>query len=184
MVTNIFHMDYQYLLAEFGEEKINHRYTALYSYMEDYIKRHDLQSQTLISQELLDQTVVDYFVDIYRLKDFHDIKKVNDIKIHAYTAYWLIKRKPIQLSVPATDHPELAFVNEKMVTGYLMRFLSKDNYDTVILEEKKQDYLDFVNSFMYLLQYRLITPQMLEALLLAFMAGRSLQYSVDYQHEK
>lgn len=182
MVNNIFHLDYKYLIDEFGEEKIKKRYETMYSYLEDYIERHQLNEQVTISEGLLNQTIIDYFVDIYRLKQFHDIDKVNATKIHAYSAYWLLKRKPLQLIDTQTDSSGLVFVNERFVCGYLVRFLTESDFNVSILDEKKQDYIDFMENLMYFCQYRLNTPQMLETMLSCFQAGRSLQFSIDYQH--
>ena len=183
MVTNIFHMDYKYILDEFGEEKISKRYQTIYCYLEDYIVRHDLNEDVLISEGLLNQLVLDYFVDIFRLKEFHDIARVNTTKIHAYSAYWILKRKPIQIVNPQNIETELLFVNERFVCGYLMRFLTEQDCDVAILEERKQQYVEFIDNLMYFCQYRVYTPQMLETMLTAFQAGRSLQFSVDYQHQ-
>lgn len=183
MVTNIFNLDYKYLLDEFGEEKIASRYKTIYSYLEDYIKRHEMTEKVRISEGLLSQMILDYFVDIYRLKEFHAIDKINTTKIHAYSAYWLLKRKPIQVITDDDSLPELTFVNERFVCGYLMRFLTGLDYNIAILKEKKQDYVEFIDNLMYFCQYRVNTPQMLETMLSSFQAGRALQFSVDYQNK-
>ncbi len=182
MVTNVFNMDYQYLLQEFGEEKIASRYKTIYCYLEDYIKRHGLEEKVIISEGLLGQMIIDYFVDIYRLKDFHNIKKINATKIHAYSAYWILKRKPLQVVDVKDSSQDLIFVNERFVCGYLMRFLTELDYSVALLEERKQDYIEFVDNLMYFCQYRVNTPQMLETMLSSFKAGRALQFSVDYQN--
>lgn len=181
MVNNIFHLDYKYLLDEFGEEKISKRYESIYSYLEGYIERHKLNKQVIISKGLLNQTIIDYFVDIFRLKEFHNIEKVNPTKIHAYSAYWLLKRKPLQLIDSETNSPGLMFVNERFVSGYLVRFLTKSDFNVSILEERKQEYIEFIDNLMYFCQYRVSTPQMIETMLCSFQAGRSLQFSIDFQ---
>lgn len=183
MVTNIFNLDYRYLLDQFGAKKIEQRYTTIYGYLEDYINRHDLKGKVIISEGLLNQMILDYFVDIYRLKEFHDINKINKTKIHAYSAYWLLKRKPLQLVDATENESKLLFVNERFVCGYLMRFLTETDYDVAIIKEKKQEYIEFVDNLMYFCQYRVNTPQMLETMLCSFQAGRSLQFSVDYQNQ-
>lgn len=183
MVTNIQNLGYSYLLEEFGEEKITKRYITIYSYLEDYINRHNLSEKVIISEGLLNQMILDYFVDIYRLKDFHDIEKINSTKIHAYSSYWLLKRKPLQVTSHDEDSQDLIFVNERFVCGYLMRFLTELDYDVAILDEKKQDYAEFIDNLMYFFQYRINTPQMIEIMLNSFKAGRALQFSVDYQNQ-
>lgn len=183
MVSSLFDLNYTYLLDEFGEEKISKRYETIYCYLDDYRKRHHLEEDTVISLGLLNQMILDYFVDIYRLKDFHDINRVNATKIHAYSAYWLLKRRPIQIVNPDKTNPELVFVNERFVCGYLLRFLSESEWDIAILEERKQGYTDFIDNLMYFCQYRIHTPQMIETMLMGFQAGRALQFSSDYQNQ-
>lgn len=51
----------------------------------------------MISSNALDHVVVDYFVDIDRLKDFQNIQLTYESKIYAYLAFWLLRHKPLQL---------------------------------------------------------------------------------------
>ena len=72
---------YTYLVTEFGEEKIEERFKAIYEYLQTFVEQNCLQDQVYVCVELLEHMLVDYFVDIYRLKKFHHIKKVNDNKL-------------------------------------------------------------------------------------------------------
>lgn len=173
---------YQYLLDTFGEERIRNRYATLWDYMTDFIHRHHYEDYLRISKNALNQMIIDYFVDIDRLKQFHGIERISTTKIYSYTAFWLIKRKPLML---IRDNPEdynLTFANERFVTGYLLRCLSGENNSTLILDEKKSDYIDYVDNLMYFLQYRVITAQAIETILFAFKAGKAIQYSEDFQN--
>ena len=88
---------YEELIVEFGEEKIEKRYKAIYEYLRSFIERNKYQEYVLISTDVLNQAVVDYFADILRLKQFHGIERINFLKIHAYSAYWILRRKPLQI---------------------------------------------------------------------------------------
>lgn len=123
MPTNRKSYDYSELVDSFGQEKIEARYVTLYEYLESFIKRNKYDKNVVIANSVLNQAVVDYFTDIYRLKEFHKIEHINYIKIHAYTAYWLLRRKPLQIVVDNEEDIELAFVNEKFVASYLLQFL-------------------------------------------------------------
>ena len=94
---------YSYLLEEFKEQKIEEKFYTLYEYLYAFIETHQLGDKVHISVELLEQTLVDYFVDVYRLKKFHHIEKINDIKIHAFTAYWLANEKVLQMKENVQD---------------------------------------------------------------------------------
>lgn len=172
--------DYSELVESFGKEKLEKRYVALYEYMDAFIKRGDYQAKVIIAQSVLNQAVVDYFTDIYRLKEFHKIEHINYIKIHAYTAYWILRRKPIQIVTDDEEDTELAFINERFVTSYLLQFLRGRHEEVVILEKDRQDYIEFVKNMEYYLRYRTITPQMLETMLEAYMAGMAFDRAVDY----
>lgn len=172
---------FQYLIDIFGEERIKNRYATLWDYMNEFIKRHHYEENLIISKNALNQMIIDYFVDIDRLKQFHGIDRISTTKIYSYTAFWLIKRKPLVIVKDRVEDYNLTFANERFVTGYLLRCINSDNIDTLILDEKKSEYIDFVDNLMYFLQYRVITSQAIETILLAFKAGRAIQYSDDFQ---
>lgn len=103
------------------------------------------------------QVLLDYFADIFRLKDFHDIEKVRTEKIFAYTIAWIIRRKPLQF-IHYTDDEKDIFVNERFA-AYLMvneclscgnkKYISSENMD------KWKDYIDLV---LYYFKYRECNP--------------------------
>ena len=171
MPTNRKSYDYSELVDSFGREKIESRYATLFEYLESFIKRNKYQDNVIIANSVLNQAVVDYFTDIYRLKEFHRIEHINYIKIHAYTAYWILRRKPLQIIVDNEQDIELAFVNEKFVASYLLQFLRGEHEKVVILEKDRQDYIEFVKNMEYFLRYRTITPQMIETMLESYAAG-------------
>lgn len=172
--------DYSELISAFGENKIEKRYSTLYEYLESFIKKHNYTKIVTIAESVLNQVVVDYFADIYRLKEFHKIEHINFLKIHSYTAYWLLKRKPIQIIQDNDEDIELAFVNENFVTSYLLQFLYDERDDVIILPEDRQDYIEFVENLKYYLRYRIVTAQMIETMLEAYKAGIAFHKAVDY----
>ena len=94
---------YKDVLTEFGEEKVAQRYDNILDQMNAFIRRNKWENKVTICSAALNQFVIDYFTDIYRLKKFHKIDLANYIKITAYTAYWLVRRKPLQV---IEDDPE------------------------------------------------------------------------------
>ena len=179
METKTKSYDYSDILAAFGKEKIEKRYEVLQEYLLAFIKRHKYEGKVDIAESVLNQVVVDYFADIHRQKNFHHIEAINYLKIHAYTAYWLLRRKPLQIIKDDPKDVELAFINERFVASYLFQYLRGEYTDVIIAENERITYFEFVKNLEYFLRYRVITPQMLETMLEAYQAGISFQKSIE-----
>lgn len=179
MATNKKNYDYEDLVNEFGENKIKERYIKTYECLESFIERNNYKENLEIVPSVLNQVIIDYFVDIYRLKDFHKIDHANFLKIHAYMGYWINRRKPLQIIKDDVNKVNLAFANESFVALYLIRYTRGDEIDVKLLDEVKQDYFEFYENLEYFLRYRTVTPQMLETMLEAFNAGKAFQKSAD-----
>lgn len=165
------YVTYSKILDEFGEEKIKQRYQFLYKKMEDYIKTKQIDNKVCINVELLQQAVLDYFTDIYRLKKFHGIERVNITKIISYEAYWILRRKPIQIC--SSELEGLVFVNENFLTVFLAHeFLYSD--EEVATEDGERFFLDFLKHVSYHLKYRNVDKQNLELMLLSFETGKQM----------
>lgn len=178
MATNKKSFDYSELIRDFGEEKIAKRYTTLYNYLDSYIDRSGYKKKVAIANSVLNQAVIDYFADIHRMKKFHEIERTNFLKIHAYSAYWLLRRKPLQIIEDDDEDIELAFVNENFVASYLITFMCEKKTDAVILIDDREMYDEFLNNLQYYLRYRLVTPQVLETFLEAYRAGMSFERAI------
>ncbi len=162
------------------EEEISSRYDWLYGQMVEYLKIENLQDKIYISEDILNHVIIDYFVDIKRLKDFHtQIKYTNKTKIYAYLSFWLLKRKPLQLREAAGE--DEVFVNEKFVAEFLRCFMFDDPSNVVLLKEKEQVICEFVDTLVYYFKYRDYSAKGIELLILAFNAGKGYQYSYDYR---
>lgn len=175
--------DYSEVLADFGNDKIEKRYETLYQYLEAFIKRHKYEGKVIIADSILNQAVIDYFADIHRLKNFHHIESINYLKIHAYTSYWILRRKPLQIIEDDLEDVNRAFVNERFVASYLLQYLRGKDTDVIILESERLAYYEFVKNLEYFFRYRTITPQMIETILEAYQAGAAFQKSVGYKDE-
>ena len=178
MATNKSNYDYEEIIEHLGKEKIMQRYTTMEEYLNSFIERSKFKDNVTISYSLLNQAVIDYFADIDRLKNFHHIANVNFIKIHAYSAYWILRRKPIQIIKDCEDNTEIAFMNENFVASYLFQFLRGEDRGVVIKKENRLDYDEFVENLKYVLRYRMVTPQSLETMLEAYVAGRVFERSI------
>lgn len=171
---------YQYVIDKFTEEKVSSRSEWLYNQLSDYIDSRNLTEKVTISASVLKHVLVDYFVDIDRLKEFAEIPRANDTKIYAYTCFWLLRHKPLQIN-HQDDAPELVFVNEEFVTYLLRSYLFSDPDDIPIVNNQRDKVDCFVKTMLYYFKYREYSAKTIEMIILAFSAGRGYQYSVDHQ---
>ena len=155
-----------------SETKYKERYAALLSNIEKYIGTLKCPSDSVsINKFSLSCMLIDYFIDVSRLKDFHKIQHINSIKIVAYTSYWFLRRKPIQIN---SDEDRLLYANEKFITLYILDFLMSEKNGN-ILTRKEKGLQIFNKQLLYYLKYRPIDPQGIEMMLLSFFAGQIYQ---------
>lgn len=171
--------NYNYLVKKFGKERIKNRFDWMEHLLCDFIQKKNYQERVIISHDLLKHVIVDYFVDIDRLKEFQGIERVHISKIYAYLSYWLLRHKVLQVTVP-DGAAELAFVNEDFVTYFLRSYLFSDPENVVILQEQEKCIDNFVETMRYHFQYREYSAKNIELMLLAFQAGCAYQYSADH----
>lgn len=151
-------------------ERIASRYVSILRMINTFLNTENIDDKAIVDLDLLKTAVCDYFVDIARVKDFHDIEKVNTEKIYGYMAYWLLKRKPIQVKLPFS---ESEFVNELFVTGYLISnmFTEKKIHHSQCAQNTA--FNEFRSLIYYNLKYRFVTQQSLELMIEAFFCGCS-----------
>jgi len=153
---------------DIDNDRIASRYVAILKMMHSFIAAEKIGQYVTIDLEMLKTAVCDYFVDIARVKDFHNITKVNTEKIYGYMAYWLLKRKPIQVKSP---FPQSAFINESFITAYLVsNMLTEKNINHTQCAQNAA-FTQFQSLIYYNLKYRLVTQQSLELMLEAFFCG-------------
>ena len=161
---------YSKVLEHFGQEKIDDRYQFLYSKLERYIEAKGLSNDVRIDEALLQQVIRDYFTDIYRLKMFHGITRVNITKIIAYQIYWFLKRKPLQI---ISSDKDLAFLNENFATIFIAHeFLQEDK--EFMTEAGENKLMAFLEHLSYHFKYRTVDKQNIEIMLFAFETGKQV----------
>lgn len=154
------------------KEKIRHRTEAILKNVNNFIKKSGLENDVSINELVLSGMILDYFTDINRLKEFHHVEHVNNYRIVAYTSYWFLQRKPIQINT--NSDKKLLYINERYILTYILNFLSDEKYGEIITRE--EDELNaFCESLFYFLKYRCDSAKDLEMLLLSFNAGRIYQ---------
>lgn len=161
---------YDEILEYFGEQTIKDRFKFFYDKMSEYIVARDLKGILSINEGILQQLVMDYFTDVYRLKKFHRIDHINKTKILAYELFWLLRRKPLQVCSD-TDESRIVFCNEGFaITMLASEFLTP--YETEPLSKEKEDaFFRYLDHLYYHFKYREVDKQCLETIILSFETG-------------
>jgi hypothetical protein len=160
--------DYKYLIEEghFTEQQIYDRGLFWLKNINHVINIYNLQDYVKPSSERLTFMLLCYFSDIVRLKDFHMIETTNPVKMFAYSFYWFLRVKPVQI-IKALPEDQKSFlsINEVVVVAmWLCHFIQK----VPLKDELKNRYIE---EFQYFLKYRRYDAQTLEAILNAFLVG-------------
>lgn len=163
--------NYEDLLVEFTEDVIRSRYAFLHKECMEFLNSMNLSGSVRVDEVLLLHSVLDYFSDVSRLKKFHQINHINEIKVIAYESFWLLRRKPLQVVKEDQDSDFLSFVNEKFVFSRIAAFLVEGRMDQALKEEDKKAFLNYLDTLYYFLKYRQYDAQMLELMILGFKAG-------------
>ena len=148
--------------------QITHRYVEILKLMHEFIKKTGHEEHVEVNRQALRRAIMDYYADIVRIKEYHPIDEISAEKNYAYTAYWLLRRKPMQIIKP---YKKCEFANEFFIANILA---------SSILTEKKIDkgeisgnvpFNEFRSLLFYNLKYRPVLQQALELTIKAFFSG-------------
>ncbi len=161
---------YEQIVAHFSQETIQERYQYLHDKMQRYIDELKQSDLLYVNTSLLQQVVMDYFTDVYRLKEFHGIEHINITKITAYEVFWILRRKPIQLKEAA----DIAFPNEGFLTVFVAHELLVPEEAEPLSEKQEAIFLKFLSHLNYHLKYRNVDKQCLESILFSFESAKNM----------
>ena len=161
---------YAEMVEKIGEKKFYDRLSDLQKTADNFISSANFDGYVVCNPRILLQVQLDYFADLYRLKDFHGIEHAKTEKILAYELAWLLKRKPLQFK-EYTDKERDIFVNERFAVYLIInecllsgekRFVDATAYKAF---EKYQELL------FYYFKYRETNPQVIELIIESFKMG-------------
>ncbi|MDR0426419.1 MAG: hypothetical protein LBH24_04515 [Clostridiales bacterium] len=159
--------DYRYLTQYFKLADIENRLRFWAQKINLVLTTMGLEDKVCVNNDLLHRFILDYFADIARLKDFHKtIKRVSVKKIVAYSVYWFLRRKPVQIIGPIDE--KNIYINEKIALTVTLSTLEANGMINGDIDES------FLTHFYYHLRYRVFTPQTLEIMIDAMMRGHDL----------
>jgi hypothetical protein len=164
-------VNYDKVIDLIGEKRIEERLDAIKEVYIDFLDKTGYQNgdDIILNERVLLHVILDYFTDITRLKEFHQIERVNKDKIFSYEISWFLKRKPIQ--VLKNDREELVYVNEKFILGILVNHLTEGKIDDF---SGNNILVSFCDILLYYLKYRDCEPKVLEMLIMSFKAGNGI----------
>ena len=166
------YIKYDALLQEFGDAAIQSRFEQILQEMKCFIHDIDADQIAVVNEVSLMHSILDYYSDISRLKSFHKIKNVNEMKIKAYETSWLIHRKPIQVIKPDLEDDKYVYINEKFILSRLTSYLLAEDINAPLVDEKRKAFNNFLETLYYYLKFRQCDAQAVELMLLSFKAGR------------
>lgn len=169
-IENVY-INYRSILDEFTENQIMDRYRIFYQEIKEFLKSAEIEEYVRVDEVILMHAVLDYYSDVSRLKQFHKIEHINDMKAIAYETFWFLRRRPLQTLENPGQSDLLAFVNEKFAFSRIAYFLVGNGKGVALNEEHKKGFLNYLDSFYYFLKYRNFDAQMLELMIMGFKAG-------------
>jgi hypothetical protein len=167
-------LDYQEVINKIPKKELDNRYERLLESAQKFINEMGYNGHVICNETMLMYSVLGYYSDITRLKNFHKIEKENEPKLIAYEVSWLLKRRPLQL-IKNSAH-EYIFCNEQFAFSQITFWLKKNEIEKGTEALSHQDLKYFTKALFYHLKYRDYNPQTLELMLLSFIAGRDYQY--------
>ncbi len=133
------------LLREVGEKRIMERLVFL---EKAYNLFHDKWPGVYMNPYLMREAVESYFCDIYRLKFFRPVERINAYKQAAYTMKWLARIRPIQMC--DGTGPDLSTI---MVNGYFALMAGLALLDIDVDPHSDKWWAGYITETTYLLHY-------------------------------
>lgn len=169
MINNEYNYS-KYIDTPEKRRKFEARLKELLKTANEFIKEAGYSENVECNERIMLNVILDYYADIDRLKQFHNVDLVRPTKMIAYTVAWIVKRKPLQF-VKYSDEERDIFVNERFA-AYLMinecmtadnkKYIDKKNYAQL------REYSDLL---LYYFKYRECNPQVIELAIESFKLG-------------
>lgn len=162
--------EYAEMLNKIGEKKFKERFAELQKTADEFIAEAGYSGHVECNERILLSVFLDYWSDIFRLKDFHKIEKARPEKIFAYLIAWIIKRKPLQFIHYVKEERDI-FVNERFAAFLLLNECLLCGEKKFVTEEHQQKFSAYVEMILYYFKYRECNPQVIELMIESFKVG-------------
>lgn len=160
------------LNRSFTDEYIKNTGILIHTFAEAFYENNELEGKAYFDDSIFEYCLIDILVDLARLRYYHDISKVNYTKIIAYTASWILKRKPFQL-IEGCDEKYI-YINERFALTLLLQAAGCYDENTDYFSDEENELIKNVGQIFYHLKYRNTNPQTLELFLIGLATGKMI----------
>ena len=163
---NLFEMEnYRELIDEVGVDKFRERFEELQKTAMEFIEMAGFSETAYCNERILMQVILDYFMDVMRLKEFHSIERIRTEKLFAYTISWIVLRKPIQFRDYSEEERDI-FINDRFA-AYLLIIGTKH----FVQEAYAEKLVEYTEMLLYNFKNSQCDPKTLELLIESFKMG-------------
>lgn len=165
-------LDYKELFDKVGSEKFDERFEEISNQIDAFIREAGYDTEYVVCNErILYHVLLDYYSDILRLKEFHEIEHTKTDKVMAYMIFWIVRRKPIQICRFSEEERDI-FVNERFACTLLLGECLLKNNDKNLNEEQAKRFDKYIDLLLYYFKYRQLNPQVIELIIESFKIGK------------
>ncbi len=170
MEATINEKDYRELLEKVGEGKFRERFSELVKTAEKFISEAGYEEDVECNERIMLSVMLDYYSDIERLKQFHQIEHVRTEKIFAYLIAWIVRRKPLQF-IHYTEIEKDIYVNERFAAYILLNECMPFGSGKYVESEDENKLDAYIDLLLYYFKYRECNPQAIELAIESFKMG-------------
>ena len=165
---------YQTLIETVGKTVINEFMSFLQEQCEKFLQEASYKDSVVCNDRILFHALLDYYSDIERLKQFHNIENIRTNKVFAYIAYWILRRKPLQFASEDITETDI-FVNERFAMFLVINECLLDGVKYALSVDAQKKFDEYIDFLLYYFKYRECSPQALELLIETFKIGLEFQ---------
>lgn len=164
--------EYSYveMIENIGENKLQETFTEVLASANHFIEEAGYQDHVECNERILMSLLLDYFADLFRMKDFHGIQWVRTEKSFAYLISWIIRRKPLQF-IHYTEEEKDIYVNERFAAFLMLNECLLCGERKFVGAENQANLDEYISLLFYYFKYRECSPQALELAIVSFKMG-------------
>lgn len=164
--------DYTYteMVERIGENRLHEKFVELRASINHFIEEAGYAETAECNDRILMNLLLDYFADISRNKNFHEVEWTRTEKSFAYLIYWIVRRKPIQFTRYSEEERDI-YVNERLAAFLMLNECLLCGERRVVGTENQEKLDEYINLLFYYFKYRDYSPQAIELAISSFKIG-------------
>ena len=165
-------MNYEQLIIDVGKAEFESRFEKMMDLVNSFLSEANYPDSVVCNERIMYHVLLDYYSDIRRLKEFHEIKHTKTDKVVAYLVYWILRRKPIQIIDFSEDEKDI-FVNERFACSFLIGECLLEDNKRIIDDQLASPFDKYIDMILYYFIYRQYNPQVIELIIESFKMGKA-----------